>query len=218
MDANTGAISRGLGITPNGALLSSALADESYDIGQVIHTTDIPNVDVLPADDRMLEVELGLSGRFGRELRLRAALREHPQSRYAFILIDCGPSVGFLLGNSLVAAHEVIIPVDLGTDSLNAMAEVTKHINFTRKEINYGLRILGILINNKQRRTLYAEQAEGWLRREYGTLIFETVIPHSIIVAESRQAGQPIVRYSPRSELATLYQQLADEVLARSES
>jgi len=217
MDAQ-GALSKGFDVAPpNGVCLSDALSSDNVDLGAVIRPTASDYIHVIPADERLREVELGLAGKFGRELRLRAALREHPQPVYAFIIIDCAPSLGFLMGNALVAAGEVLIPVDLGTDSLDAMVETLEHMRFIRKEINYGLRPLGILINDVKSRTLYMQQAEEFLRRKYGELVFRTTINSAVVVPDAKRARQPIVFYQPRSPVAEQYRQLADEVIARGE-
>jgi chromosome partitioning protein len=121
------------------------------------------------------------------------------------------------MGNALVAAGEVIIPVDLGTDSLDAMVETMEHMRFIRKEINYSLRVLGILINDVKARTVYGQQAEEFLRGKYGELVFRTTIYSSVVVPDSKRARQPIVAYQPRSTIADQYRQLADEVVTRKE-
>jgi chromosome partitioning protein len=212
------ALSKGFGVyDADGASLADALASESVDLGDLVRPTSIDNVHIVPADERLREVELGLAGKFGRELRLRATLREHPQTDYPFILVDCAPSLGFLMGNALVAAGEVLIPVDLGTDSLDAMVETLEHMRFIRKEINYGLKPLGILINDVKSRTLYMQQAEEFLRGKYGELVFRTTINSSVVVPDAKRARQPIVYYQPRSALAEQYRQLAEEVIARGE-
>ncbi len=217
MDAQA-ALSKGFGVyDAEGASLADALASESVDLGELVRPTPIDNVHIIAADERLREVELGLAGKFGRELRLRATLREHPQADYPFIFVDCAPSLGFLMGNALVAAGEVLIPVDLGTDSLDAMVETLEHMRFIRKEINYGLKTLGILINDVKSRTLYMQQAEEFLRGKYGELVFRTAINSSVVVPDAKRARQPIVYYQPRSALAEQYRQLADEVIARGE-
>lgn len=217
MDAQ-GALSKGFGVAPSADVsLSDALASDDVDISRVVCHTALANVDVIPADERLREVELGLAGKFGRELRLRAALREHPQSAYGVILIDCAPSLGFLMGNALVAAGEVLIPVDLGTDSLDAMVETMEHMRFIRKEINYKLRTLGVLINDVKSRTVYGQQAEEFLRSKYERLVFCTTIASSVVIPDSKRARTPIVVYQPRSAVADQYRHLADEVIARGE-
>lgn len=217
MDAQA-ALSKGFGVAPNGVTLSDALASEATDLDSLIQRTAVEGVDLIPADERLREVELGLAGKFGRELRLRAALREHPQGGYDFVIVDCAPSLGFLMGNALVAAGEVLIPVDLGTDSLDAMVETMEHMRFIRREINYGLRLLGILINDLKARTVYGQQAEEFLRGKYGDQVFKTAINSSVAVPDAKRARQPLVYYQPRSSIAEQYRQLADEVIARSEA
>jgi len=119
------------------------------------------------------------------------------------------------MGNALVAAREVLIPVDMGTDSLDAMVETLEHMRFVRRELNYGLRLLGILINDAKVHTVYGQQAEEFLRSRYGDLVFRTTIPSSVVVPDSKRARKPVVLYQPRSAVAEQYRRLAEEVIAR---
>jgi chromosome partitioning protein len=211
------ALSKGFDVTPTGDVgLADVLAHEELDLRRVIYPTAYPAIQVIPADDRLREVELGLATKFGRELRLRIALQQFPPSSHDIIVIDCAPSLGFLLGNALVAAHEVIIPVDLGIDSLDAMNETMMHMQFIQRHLNPSLRTLGILINNiKKARTNYGQQAEEFLLARHSTLVFQTHIHQSVVIPEAKNARQPIVFYDPRSGAAEEYRQLAGEVIGR---
>jgi chromosome partitioning protein len=117
------ALSKGFDVAPSsGPALADVLAHEEVDLRRVICATAYDAIQVIPADDRLREVELGLATNFARDVRLRIALDQYVVP-HDFVLIDSAPSLGFLLGNALVAAHEVILPVDLGIDSLDAMNE-----------------------------------------------------------------------------------------------
>jgi chromosome partitioning protein len=217
MDAQA-ALSKGFDVVPPaGPSLADVLAREDVDLRRVICPTTYDLIQVIPADDRLREVELGLATKFAREMRLRIALDQYPVS-HDIVLIDCAPSLGFLLGNALVAAHEVILPVDLGIDSLDAMNETMTHMQFIRRHLSPLLHPLGILVNNvRKSRTNYAEQAEDFLRSRHGELVFATHVHQSVVIPEAKSARQPIVVYQPRSTAADEYRQLAGEVISRGE-
>ena len=218
MDAQA-ALTKGFDVAePAEIALADVLAREDVDLRRVICPTAYRGVEVIPADDRLREVELGLATKFAREMRLRIALQQYPVA-HDVILIDCAPSLGFLMGNALVAAQEVVLPVDLGIDSLDAMNETMTHMSFIRRHINPALHTLGILINNvKKVRTNYGEQAEEFLRNRHGDLVFRTRIHQSVVIPEAKSARQPIVFYQPRSGSADEYRQLAGEVISRGET
>lgn len=214
-----GALTRGFGGTlMESGGLAEALEKRGLDLTEVTSTTSVAGVWLVPASERLREVELGLSGTSAREVRLRNSLRKHPQTQYDFILLDCAPSLGFIMGNALVAANEVIIPVDLGTDSLTAMIETKEHLELIQEEINYSLRLLGILVNELRPNTTYAQQAQEFLQGKFGALVFETAINQAVIVPNSKLACQPVVQYRPSSPIAEQYRKLADEVIARGEA
>lgn len=194
--------------------LSAALVEEDGRFEELIQPTGIQGLFAVAGEPNLKSIELGMGEMMGREFRLRRCLQKQLERRFDFVLIDCPPSLGFLTANGIIAADEVLIPVDLGSFSLEALADTLKGINVTR-DINYALRVLGILINNVNARTSYDQQAEAHLREEFGELVFQTTIPNSTVVDAAIHERTPITLYEPRSLVAQRVRALVDEVLAR---
>lgn len=210
-----GSLTRGLGVAEGQPRFSEVLVHGGEGFSDLIQATHVPNLFVIPADGDLNGIETGLREVPGRELRLRRCLTKFLARQFDFILLDCPPSLGALTVNALVAAGEVVIPVDCGSYGREALASTLSTIEFTREEINYNLRVLGILVCNVNNRTSYDQLAESTLRQQFGSLVFEVSIPTSIRVDEAAEARLPVVFYDPRSSLATRFRDLAREVLVR---
>ncbi|MBO9365316.1 MAG: ParA family protein [Roseiflexus sp.] len=170
-------------------------------------------VDLIPSSLLLAGAELELAGRVGRELLLRKALRAAHET-YDYILIDPPPSLGLFSLNALAAAHRVLVPLQLHAYALKAMPQLEQTIDLVR-EINPDLAIGGILCTLADRRTSLSHEIERQVRERYGSLVFQTVIPMNIKLAEAPTAGMPIHRYAPGSAGAQAYRALADELESR---
>lgn len=170
-------------------------------------------VDLIPSSLELAGAELELAGKVGRELLLRKALRE-TRGRYDYILIDPPPSLGIFSLNALAACDSVLVPMQLHAYALKAMPQLEQTIALVR-EIHPALAIGGIVCTLADRRTNLSGQVEQEVRERYGALVFETVIPTNVKLAEAPSAGTPISRYAPGSAGALAYGALADELEAR---
>jgi chromosome partitioning protein len=172
---------------------------------------------MIPADPDLNGIETGLREVPGRELRLRRCLSKFLTRNFEYVLLDCPPSLGALTVNALVAASATIIPVDCGSYGRDALGSTLATIDFTREEINYNLRVLGVLVCNVNTRTTYDQLAEASVREQFGDVVFSTSIPTSIRIDEAAEAKKPVVFYDPKSSLAEKYRELAREVIRRCE-
>jgi chromosome partitioning protein len=213
-----GSLTRGLAASEQRPRFSEVLLAGGEGFTDLIQQTPVPGLSVIPADSDLNGIETGLREVPGRELRLRRCFNKFLKRDFDFILLDCPPSLGALTVNALVAAGEVIIPVDCGSYGREALASTLATVEFTREEINYNLRVLGILVCNVNNRTTYDQLAESGLREQFGRLVFEVAIPTSIRVDEAAEARLPIVFYDRRSSLATRFRELAKEVVAREDA
>ncbi|EFO80547.1 cobyrinic acid ac-diamide synthase [Oscillochloris trichoides DG-6] len=170
-------------------------------------------VDLVPASLDLAGAELELAGKVGRELLLRKALRA-TQTAYDYILLDPPPSLGIFSLNALAAADQVIVPLQLHAYALKAMPQLEATIELIR-EIHPNLSIGGIICTLADRRTNLSIQIEQQVRERYTELVFETVIPINVKLAEAPSAGQPIGVYAPQSAGALAYAALAAELEAR---
>jgi chromosome partitioning protein len=167
------------------------------------------NLWLIPSTLDMAAAEVELSGQIARESLLRKALG--PLRRdYEYILIDPPPSLGLFTLNALAAATEVVIPLQPQPYALKGMMQLRKTIQ-RMKEVNSTLRLSGILVNQVQHNNLNAKLIEK-LRSQLGALVYETMIPQNVRVAESSASGKPIMEYDSNSAGAVAYSALAEEV------
>jgi chromosome partitioning protein len=170
-------------------------------------------VDLIPSSLDLAGAELELAGKVGRELLLRKALRQ-VRERYDYILIDPPPSLGIFSLNALAAANHVLVPMQLHAYALQAMPQLERTIQLVR-DIHPSLAIGGIICTLADRRTNLSGQIEQEVRKRYGDLVFATVIPMNVKLAEAPTSGLPITVYAPQSAGALAYKALATELESR---
>ncbi len=170
-------------------------------------------VDLVPSTLALAGAELELAGKVGRELLLRRALQASVTA-YDFILIDPPPSLGLFTLNALAAAQTVIVPFQLHVYSFKAMPQLEATIGLVR-DLNPQLSIGGIVCTMADKRTTLSRTIEERIREQYGALVFDTLIPLSVKLAEAPAAGQSIMAYAPGGAGADAYTALAEEVEAR---
>jgi len=167
---------------------------------------------IVPATPILAEVERSLSGKMGRELVLRKALKE-PRKRYDVILIDCPPALGLLTVNGLVAADWALISAEAQYFALQGVNGALEVVEQAKEFYNDDLEFLGVVMNIADMRTTHSREAYGALRKHFGEKVFATVIRASIAYAESAERGRSILEHRP--DLGRDYLALADEVLDR---
>jgi chromosome partitioning protein len=152
--------------------------------------------EVIPANLGLAEAELILSGKMGRELTLRNALRE-AKRRYDAIIIDCPPTLGLLTVNALCAADKAVLSTEAEYFSLQGVEQAQEVISLARENLNPDLEVVGIALNIANMRTKHARQTLETLREHFGAAVFETVIRRSVAYAESAERAVPILGYRP---------------------
>jgi chromosome partitioning protein len=156
--------------------------------------------------------ELALSSMIGRERALEKALLPVRES-YDFIMIDTPPSLGLLTINALVAATGVIVPVQCEYLSLRGLVQLENTLSMIRENLNPHVEIQGILPTMYDRRLLHSREAVEILKENFGDLVLHTRIRKTIRYAEAPVKGQSVLKYDPDGEAATMYRDLAKEVL-----
>ena len=169
---------------------------------------------VLPANLGLAEAELVLSGKMGRELTLKRALRELRKD-YDLVLIDCPPALGLLTVNSLVAADHALISSEAEYFSLQGVEQALEVVELAKESLHPELDWLGVVLNIADMRLVHAREAQAQLRERFGEKLFDTVIRRSVRYAESAERGVSILDYAPA--LGADYLSLAAEILERLE-
>ena len=167
---------------------------------------------VLPANLGLAEAELVLSGKMGRELTLKRALRELRKD-YDLILIDCPPALGLLTVNSLVAADHALISSEAEYFSLQGVEQALEVVELAKESLHPELDWLGVVLNIADMRLVHSREAQAQLKERFGEKVFDTVIRRSVRYAESAERGVSILDYAP--SLGADYLSLAAEILER---
>jgi chromosome partitioning protein len=168
--------------------------------------------DVIPANLQLAEAELALSGRMGRELTLKRALRDLDRT-YDAIVLDCPPSLGLLTVNALVAADHALLTAEAQYFAMQGVEQALEVIELARDNLNPGLSWMGVVLNLADMRTIHSREAYQSLAEAFGDKVFETTIRQSIAYAESAERAVSILDYRP--DLGADYIALAGELLAR---
>jgi len=180
-----------------------------------VRPSSIAGLDVAPATPDLAGATVELPRSAAPESRLREALAP-VRDRYAFTLLDCPPSLGPLTVNALVAADEVIVPVQAEYYALEGLAGLLDTLDLVQRELNPRLTVTGLLLTMSDPRTRLAQEVEREVRSHFGSLVFETVIPRNVRIGEAPSHGRPVTHHDPHCAGAEAYFALAREVATRS--
>jgi chromosome partitioning protein len=167
---------------------------------------------IIPANLGLAESELAMSGKMGRELTLRRALREVSDG-FDVVLIDCPPALGLLTVNALVAADYALLTAEAQYFAMQGVEQALEVIDLARENLNPDLEWLGVVLNIADMRTRHSREAFDSLREHFGEKLVEQTIRASIAYAESAERAQSIVDYRP--DLGIDYLRVADDLLGR---
>jgi chromosome partitioning protein len=209
----------GLGIDKtqlNGSIYDCLI--DQKPIEEIICPTELRYLDVAPAtaDLTGAEVELVTIVQ-NREKRLRAAL-DGIRRKYDFVLIDCPPSLGLLTVNALTAADAVLIPLQTEYYAMEGLAQLLSTIELVQRSLNPKLAVDGIVLTMFDSRANISHQVSEEVRRVFPHLVFDTVVPRNVRLAESPSFGKPVLLYDIRSKGCEAYLAVARELLKRDKA
>lgn len=212
-----GNASTGFGLARNarGRGIFSVLVEEAP-IAEAVRETMVPNLSLLPADPDLSAAELELVSAPHREKRLKLALDHWPdRDRHHFVIIDCPPSLGLLTLNALMAAHDVLVPLQCEFFALEGISQITQTIEAVRRRLNPGLSLHGIVLTMFDRRNNLSDLVAQDVRGFFGKKVYETVIPRNVRISEAPSHGKPLLLYDFRSPGSQAYIRLAAEMVER---
>ena len=211
-----GALSVGLGISVYQLekTLFHVLGSDRIAAKDVLVSTTVKNLDLLPSNIELSAVEMQLVSEVGREQALQIALQPL-MNDYDYIIIDCQPSLGLLTVNALAASDGCVVPLETEYFALRGLALLTQTVDKIKSRINPRLEIIGILPTMYDPRTVHGREVLERVEEAFGDKVFETVIMRTVKFPETTAAGSPITEYAPKSPAARAYLRLARELIAK---
>jgi chromosome partitioning protein len=172
---------------------------------------------IVPSDRNLAGAEIELIETVDRDTVLREAILP-VKDEYDFIILDCPPALNLLTLNALAAADSLLVPVQCEYYALEGVSELFNTLSRLRRAVNPILKVEGLLLTMYDERTNLAPAVAADLRSFYSGLVFKTMIPRNVRLAEAPSYGQPIIQYDPRSRGAEAYLQLAEEILGNEQA
>ncbi len=179
---------------------------------EVILSTHIKGLDIIPSDIDLSGAEIELVGVVGRETVLKEYL-EDVLDCYDYVLFDCPPSLGLLTLNVLTLVHEIFIPVQTEFFALRGVSKLLDTFEVVRKRLNNNLQITGIILCMYISRTRLSKEVVEKVKEYFETRVFHTIIRKNVKLSESPSHGKPIISYAPDSYGSEDYMSLAREVI-----
>jgi chromosome partitioning protein len=202
----------GLGEQANGTSSYDLL--DGAPVEDIVHETRFPNLDLVPSRPALAGAAVELARRTDGEQYLSQSL-EATRRTYAFVFVDCPPSLGPLTVNALAAADRVLVPVQCEYYALEGLAQLLQSIELVRARLNPRLSIAGMLLTMVDGRTKLASDVARQVRDAFGDLVFDAVVPRSVRLAEAPSHGLPITVYDRASAGADAYYRVATELVER---
>jgi chromosome partitioning protein len=196
----------------------NALVEERPLSEVVAEVAGMPGLYCAPATIDLAGAEIELVPLVARENRLLRSIDQLDTTKFDYVLIDCPPSLGLLTVNALVAAEEVLIPIQCEYYALEGLEQLLRTVELVRGHLNAKLRVSTILLTMYDGRTRLATQVAEDVRSHFGDVVLQTIIPRSVRVSEAPSYGQSVITYDPASSGAVAYAEAARELAHRADS
>ena len=184
---------------------------DGLEITEAVLHTEVDGLDVLPSSLDLAGAEVELVPAFSRELRLRRAL-ESVDEHYDVVFIDCPPSLGLLTINALVAADQVLVPIQCEYYALEGLGQLMRTVHLVGDNLNRDLELGGVVLTMYDGRTNLSQQVVDEVRDYFGDRAYRAIIPRTVRLSEAPSFGQPITVFDPSSRGARAYERLAREM------
>jgi chromosome partitioning protein len=196
---------------------------EEVDFSEVVKpVAEIENLFCAPATIDLAGAEIELVSLVAREYRLQRTLnkyldfhKEKYNKAIDYVFIDCPPSLGLLTLNALVAAKEVLIPIQTEYYALEGLGQLMNNVNLVKKQLNPDLEVATIVLTMFDSRTNLSQQVAEEVRKHFGDIVITTEIPRAVRVSEAPSFQQTVITYDPGSPGAQAYVKVAKEFAQR---
>jgi chromosome partitioning protein len=204
----------GLGIKMNedSKSIYHVLIDETP-IRTLILDTELEFLKIVPSNIDLIGAEIELVSYQDRETRLKKTLEEI-RAEFDFLIIDCPPSLGLITVNSFTASDSVLIPLQCEYYPMEGLSQLLRTIKLIKNSLNPSLEIEGILLTMFDKRNNISHQVMEEVRKHFGSLVFNAIIPRNVRLSECPSFGKPIILYDADSRGAESYLDLAREIMS----
>ena len=204
-----------LGISPQDLPLSVYhVLMKKASLQSVLKKTSFFNYDILPSSPDLAGASIELINLKNREFKLSQLLKK-VEGSYDFIIIDSPPSLGILTVNALVAADEVLIPVQCEYLALEGLNQLLSIVDLVRNNLKRELEVTGAVLTMYSRWNRLSRRVVKEVRRNFPGYVFDSIIPRSVAVAEAPRFGQTVLQYAPKSKASKAYKELAEEMISK---
>ncbi len=183
-------------------------------IKEAIYQSELPCFDICPSDNNLAGAEIELVSLIARESKLKNAFKTIEKD-YDYIIIDCPPSLGLLTVNALNAAHSYIIPMQTEYLAMEGLAQLLNTVKIIRSSLNPDLELDGILLTMFDSRSGLHKQVANEIKTHFGDVVFNTIIPRNVKLAECPSFGKPVILYDIESKGSEAYLALAKELILK---
>jgi chromosome partitioning protein len=211
-----GNASTGLGISQSMRTFSSydVLLGE-VGVDEAVVATRVPRLDLLPATVDLSGAEVEMVALSDRTHRLEQAFGEVPEGRWDIVMMDCPPSLGLLTVNALVAARQLLVPLQCEFFALEGLSQLLQTVERVRVAFNPSLSILGVALTMFDRRNNLSQAVAEDVRACLGSAVFDTVVPRNVRLSEAPSHGLPALIYDLKCPGSDAYVRLAKEMIGR---
>ncbi len=188
---------------------------ENTSISDIVVKTIITGLYMIPSSQWLIGLEKALASEVGAETILKRKLGEL-ERQWDYILIDCPPALGLLSLNALVAAREVLVPLETRVMALDGLAQLLKTVDTVKQRLNPELLINGIVACRVDKRTRLSMDVMKELKKRFENMLYKTYVRETVRLAECPSFGQPITLYDSKSPGTEDYRNLAKEFISRN--
>ncbi|MBN2279980.1 MAG: ParA family protein [Candidatus Marinimicrobia bacterium] len=204
---------QGLGLDPNEIENSTyEMVIEKEKVNSCITATEIPFLDIVAANPRLVGAEIELVSVIGRESILKKAL-DPVLDQYEYIIIDCPPSLGLLTLNALAASNSVLIPIQCEYYAMEGLGQLLNTIRLVQKSLNKKLQIEGVLLTMFDARLRLSQEVADQIKDHFKEKLYKSIIRRNVRLGESPSFGKPIILYDASSAGSQDYMSLVGEIL-----
>lgn len=200
-----------LGVADGGRGLLEAFTGK-VSLSDVATTSTAEGVDIAPSSLWLATAERALAGEPGIELIFRGLLDGLPAGRWAYVLVDCPPALGFFSVSALAACREVVVPVEMSPDALKGVVGLSEALSRVKARLNPTVAVAGYLACRYDKRQRLAREVVASLEKTFGEALLRARVRENVAIKEARGHALPVTTYAPASAGAEDYRGVAREL------